>query len=312
MTHKKLIDNISSEMKQLKEKERQDLEEINNRTDLTDEQKKITRKCIIETFQKNMRSFKEREWYEEALISARKMKQSKLNLKKAETNMEKTELNFKKAKEELLKAQEVRNDQYYSYKQAQLIYWWDAVETINWDFNIALDYLKKYCRDIKEWVEYNWKQFNKISIKLPNWNKQDFFVETWDSWNNGKWFKENGYVNYSFSRKDIKNILNNIKNFLISAWVDPYEETETNNKKHKIDRSDICLKHLLWLEENKWVFDEWGAYRLKDKLLGVNPNYYQLVSYPRNLEFERWCYNYWDFWQNDIWKLLLKSLPKEN
>lgn len=312
MSHKQLIENISTEMKELKWKERQDLEAINNRTDLTDKQKKVIRKHIIETFHKNLENFKEREGYEQALISAKKMKQSEQKFKKAETSVKNAELNFKQAKEELSKSAKIRDTKYDRYKQSQIEYWWDFTETINWDFNTALNYLEKYCRDIKEWIECNWKQFNKISITLPKWEKHEFFVETWDWCCNGMEIKKNNYDKQSFSRKEIRNILNEIKNFLISAWVNPYEEIETLDKKYKIEKSDICLKHLLWLEENKTILDKWWNYRLKDKLLSFKPEYYQLNAYSKkNLEFQRWCYNYWDFWQNDVWKLLLKSLPNE-
>ena len=204
------------------------------------------------------------------------------------------------------------------HKKPELESWWDINEIISWDFNVALDYLEKNCKDIDDWFEYYWKPFKKVTIKLPktnwfNWKELAFYAETWDWCCNGKSFKENNCKEYSFSRNDITNILNSIKKFLISVWVKPYEKVDTFDKKYEIDRAEICLKKLIWLEENESILNKKGYYRLKDKILSFWPNYYQLVSKKNGIEIEQWFYNYWDSWHNDIGKLLFKSRPnKEN
>jgi hypothetical protein len=138
-----------------------------------------------------------------------------------------------------------------------------------------------------------------------------FYAETWDWCCSGKNFKENNCKEYSFSRNDITNILNSIKKFLISVWVKPYEKVDTFDEKYEIDRAEICLKKLIWLEENESILNKKGYYRLKDKILSFWPNYYQLVSKKNGIEIEQWFYNYWDSWHNDIGKLLFKSRPNE-
>lgn len=207
--------------------------------------------------------------------------------------------------------------------------WWDINKIINWDFDVALDYLEKHCRDIDDRLEWYWKPFNKVTIKLPktnwfNWNELVFYVETWD-WNcDGKKFEENNCRKYSFSKKDIKNIKNSVKEFLISVWIDPYEKVDTFDKKYVIDRSEICIQRLLWLEENGikfnlngeyQLYDEKWKYRLKDKIIGLfgfrHPDYYQLASRKNGLIIEKWFYDWWDFRRNDTGKLLFRSRPNE-
>ena len=186
---------------------------------------------------------------------------------------------------------------------------WDVEKSINWDFSRALNYLKRSCTKVDKWIERYWKSFNKVSIKLPNWDNREFFVETWDGCCNGKQFKENKCNEYSFSRRDISSILDSIKKFLISVWVTPNERVTFENK-HGIDRSEICLMKLLWLPTaDTFSWDE-KSYRLKDKLFSLYPEYYMLTPYKEWTKFSKWLWEYNEAWFNNVWKLLLKSLPE--
>lgn len=196
---------------------------------------------------------------------------------------------------------------------------WDIQKAINWDYNKALNYLKRFYTKVDTWIEWYWKFFNKVSIKLPktnwfSWDSREFFVETesWNVWCNGKSFKKNNCDKYSFSKRDISNIKDSIRKFFISLWIDPYEKVDTFEEKYEIDRSEVCLIHLLWLPTTNSA--EWWnkkSYRLKNRIWFFGSDYYMLTPLTDRIRYTQWLYDYWDWWQNDVWKLLLKYLPNQ-
>ena len=193
---------------------------------------------------------------------------------------------------------------------------------IDWDFNKALNYLDSVCTDRKEWIEYDWKIFDKISITIPSfywysWNKFEFYVQTWGHETFEKDFKKSKYLDCSFSRKEFANLLDEIRKFMSAVWVNidgkiKYKADLKENKyvdsylKNWEPLAATCLVNILKLWKGK-------RYRCGGSQILNMYNQIIVWEFFSNKSFQytstpTYLFTF-DIIENHPWSLLLKSLP---
>lgn len=291
MTHKEFINEIKWKYTEAKEQ----LEAIDNSWLPEDEIKK-KKDEIKNLFELEMEEYKNLEWYDAAVKAARHEWSMRWKVRKTKSEIKKLQWNL----DELTKW----------HIKSKLEYWGGIEAIYNTNIESVTEYLKDFCVTPWESIESDWMIFEKITIRLPNvkwldWKDFDFYKQTSELMDPRE-FRHTKYNNYSFSIDEICDILENIREFAKSVWVDIDKWIKYKNalKWNTATEASKCLMDLLNID-NK--FDYRVRTAISDPAFNQNRTIRTYVNWFR---FSRWWHGVHDSYDDsDYCWLLLKSLP---